>query len=64
MGCIEDVGARIGMALTLMTAGVVSGAPISGAILDGTGSFEDVGYYGGACVPVYTFRPSPGGDGR
>ena len=48
MGPIEDVGLRIGMALTLMTIGVVSGAPISGAILDSTGSFKNVGYYGGA----------------
>ena len=48
MGTIEYVGLRIGMALTLMTIGVVSGAPISGAILDTTGSFKNVGYYGGA----------------
>ncbi|PIL27922.1 MFS general substrate transporter [Ganoderma sinense ZZ0214-1] len=50
MGPVEDVGMRIGMAFTLVTAGVVSGAPISGAILDGTGSFEDVGYYGGSTL--------------
>ncbi|KAM5536464.1 hypothetical protein V8D89_009900 [Ganoderma adspersum] len=50
MGPIEDVGLRIGMALTLMTIGVVSGAPISGAILDSTGSFKNVGYYGGSTL--------------
>lgn len=48
MGPIGDVGLRIGMGLTVMTVGVVSGAPISGAILDSTGSFKNVGYYGGA----------------
>ena len=57
MGPIEDVGLRIGMALTLMTIGVVSGAPISGAILDGTGSFKNVGYYGGASwLPTNLYR--------
>ena len=47
MGPIEDVGMRISMALTLVTAGVIAGPPISGAIVDGTGSFKNVGYYGG-----------------
>ncbi|PIL27909.1 MFS general substrate transporter [Ganoderma sinense ZZ0214-1] len=50
IGPVEDVGVRIGIAFTLVTAGVVSGAPISGAILDGTGSFKDVGYYGGSTL--------------
>ena len=47
MGPVEDVGLRIGMALTLVTAGVIAGPPISGAIVDNTGSFKNVGYYGG-----------------
>ncbi|KAM5536453.1 hypothetical protein V8D89_009889 [Ganoderma adspersum] len=50
MGPVEDVGMRIGMALTLVTAGVIAGPPISGAIVDSTGSFKDVGYYGAALM--------------
>ncbi|KAI1786161.1 MFS general substrate transporter [Ganoderma leucocontextum] len=48
MGAVEDVGLRIGMAYTLVTIGLLAGPPISGAIVDGTGSFKNVGYYGGA----------------
>ena len=48
MGPIEEVGLRIGMGYTLVTIGLIAGPPISGAIVDGTGSFKNVGYYGGA----------------
>ncbi|PIL26828.1 MFS general substrate transporter [Ganoderma sinense ZZ0214-1] len=50
MGPVEDVGLRIGMALTVVTAGVIAGPPISGAIVDDTGSFKNVGYYGGSTL--------------
>ena len=47
MGRLADVGLRIGMGYTVMTAGVVSGPPLSGAIFDGTGLYKNVGYCGG-----------------
>ncbi|KAI1786163.1 MFS general substrate transporter [Ganoderma leucocontextum] len=50
MGPVADVGLRIGMAFTLVTAGVIAGPPISGAIVDSTGSFKNVGYYGGSTL--------------
>ena len=52
MGPVEDVGLRIGMGLTLVTAGVIAGPPISGAIIDSTGSFKNVGYYGGEALSL------------
>ncbi|PIL27910.1 MFS general substrate transporter [Ganoderma sinense ZZ0214-1] len=50
MGPVPEVGLRIGMGLTVVAIGVITGAPMSGAILDGTGSFKDVGYAGGASI--------------
>ncbi|PIL27914.1 MFS general substrate transporter [Ganoderma sinense ZZ0214-1] len=50
MGPIAGVGLRIGMAYTLVTIGLIAGPPISGAIVDVTGSFRDVGYYGGSTL--------------
>ncbi|KAI1786162.1 MFS general substrate transporter [Ganoderma leucocontextum] len=52
MGRLEDVGLRIGMAFTLITAGVVAGPPLSGAIFDATGSYKNVGYCGGSMLLV------------
>ncbi len=54
MGRPVDVGLRIGMGLTIVTAGVVAGAPISGAIFDHTGSYKNVGYYGGKPSSYYS----------
>ena len=48
MGPVAEVGLRIGMGYTLVTIGLITGPPISGAILDGTGQLRNVGYYGGA----------------
>ncbi|KAH9888049.1 MFS general substrate transporter [Cubamyces lactineus] len=45
MGKITDVGMRAGMTFSLMSLGALAGPPISGAILDHTGSFKNVGYY-------------------
>ncbi|KAM5535342.1 hypothetical protein V8D89_011027 [Ganoderma adspersum] len=50
MGPVEEVGLRIGMGYTLVTIGLIAGPPISGAILDGTGEFRNVGYYGGSTL--------------
>ncbi len=47
MGRPVDVGLRIGMGFTIVTVGVVAGAPLSGAIFDHTGLYKNVGYYGG-----------------
>ena len=47
MGRLVDVGLRIGMGFTCITAGMVAGSPISGAIFDATGSYKNMGYYGG-----------------
>ncbi|KAI1786147.1 hypothetical protein LXA43DRAFT_1099515 [Ganoderma leucocontextum] len=41
---ITEVGLRIDMGFTVVATGVITGSPMSGAILDGTGSFKDVGY--------------------
>ncbi|PIL26829.1 MFS general substrate transporter [Ganoderma sinense ZZ0214-1] len=50
MGRLADVGMRMGMGFTLITGGLVAGSPISGAILDATGSYENVGYYSGSIL--------------
>ncbi|KAM5536454.1 hypothetical protein V8D89_009890 [Ganoderma adspersum] len=50
MGSLVDVGLRIGMGFTLITAGMVAGSPISGAIFDATGSYKNMGYYGGSIL--------------
>ncbi|KAI0760539.1 MFS general substrate transporter [Fomes fomentarius] len=52
MGKVTEVGMRTGMAFTIMSLGALAGPPISGAILDHTQSFEDVGYYAGSTVIV------------
>ncbi|KAM5545702.1 hypothetical protein V8D89_000740 [Ganoderma adspersum] len=50
MGPLVDVGLRIGMGFTLITAGMVAGSPLSGAIFDATGSYKNMGYYGGSIL--------------
>ncbi|KAM5529995.1 hypothetical protein V8D89_016340, partial [Ganoderma adspersum] len=50
MGRLADVGLRIGMGYTVMTVGVVAGSPLSGAIFDRTGSYKNVGYFGGSML--------------
>nr|VWP00705.1 PKS_ER domain-containing protein [Ganoderma boninense] len=47
MGPVSDVGVRIGMGLAIMSVGILAGPPISGAIVDATGSFRNVGYFAG-----------------
>ncbi|KAM5543478.1 hypothetical protein V8D89_002729 [Ganoderma adspersum] len=47
MGPVSDVGVRIGMGLAIMSVGILAGPPISGAIVDATGSFKNVGYFAG-----------------
>ncbi|KXN82265.1 Riboflavin transporter MCH5 [Leucoagaricus sp. SymC.cos] len=45
-----DVGRRVGMYLTIMAFGTLTGPPISGAINARTGGFEAVGWYAGSTV--------------
>ncbi|KAL1948801.1 hypothetical protein VTO73DRAFT_10607 [Trametes versicolor] len=52
MGKVTEVGMRVGMTFTIMSLGALAGPPISGAILDRTGSFENVGYYAGTVIMV------------
>ncbi|KAH9839720.1 MFS general substrate transporter [Rhodofomes roseus] len=52
MGEIKDVGARVGMAFTLLALGALAGPPISGAIQTATGSYKAVGYYAGTTIEV------------
>ena len=49
-GDIEDVGRRVGMALTILASGALAGPPISGAINKATDGFKTVGYYAGMCL--------------
>lgn len=53
MGPVSDVGVRIGMGLTVMSVGILAGPPISGAIVDATASFRNVGYYAGGFSSRY-----------
>ncbi len=56
MGKVTEVGMRTGMAFTIMSFGALAGPPISGAIFDRTGKFENVGYYAGGSFhrpPMY-----------
>lgn len=46
-GEIEDVGRRVGMAMTIIAIGALAGPPISGAINRATGGYEVVGFYAG-----------------
>lgn len=42
------MGRRVGMMFTILSAGAVSGPPISGAIGTATGGFGTVGVYAGS----------------
>jgi len=50
MGNTSDIGRRTGMQMTLIAFAAVAGPPISGAIRDQTGSFDDVGIYAGSVI--------------
>ncbi len=50
MGKVTEVGMRTGMAFTILSFGALAGPPISGAIFDRTGKFENVGYYAGGSL--------------
>ncbi|KDQ19991.1 hypothetical protein BOTBODRAFT_142625 [Botryobasidium botryosum FD-172 SS1] len=50
MGDTHDIGRRVGMCLTIMAVGGLTGPPISGAIRDASGGFHDVGFYAGSVV--------------
>ncbi|KAF9258994.1 MFS general substrate transporter [Marasmius fiardii PR-910] len=50
MGEIHDIGRRSGMVLSVGAIGALIGPPISGAIKNSTGSFEQVGYYAGSTI--------------
>ncbi|KAK0463488.1 major facilitator superfamily domain-containing protein [Desarmillaria tabescens] len=44
LGDMDDLGRRLGMAMTIAASGALAGPPISGAIYSATGGFEAVGY--------------------
>ncbi|KZT69233.1 MFS general substrate transporter [Daedalea quercina L-15889] len=50
MGDVRDVGARVGMAFTLLALGALAGPPISGAIQTATDGYKAVGYYAGSAI--------------
>jgi len=50
MGKLTEVGMRTGMAFTFMSFGALAGPPISGAILDSTNQFKNVGFYAGSML--------------
>jgi len=55
MGEIEDAGRRVGMCMSFMTFGGMSGPPISGAIMTATGAFVYAGYYAGMFIKCEVF---------
>lgn len=46
-GDTTDVGRRLGMFMSILSIGALTGPPISGAINLSTGKFADVGFYAG-----------------
>ncbi|KAI0056978.1 MFS general substrate transporter [Artomyces pyxidatus] len=52
LGATHDVGVRTGVQMTVMALGALGGPPISGAILQHTGSFVRVGEYAGTMIVV------------
>jgi len=50
MGDTHDLGRRVGMDMTIMAIGALTGPPIAGAIRDASGGFHDVGLYAGSVV--------------
>lgn len=47
MGNPHDVGTKVGMAMTIIAIGAISGPPISGAINTASGGYKAMGYYAG-----------------
>ena len=47
MGDTHDAGRRTGTAFSVIAFGALAGPPVSGAIYQATGGFNDVGYYAG-----------------
>ena len=64
MGKVTEVGMRSGMAFTVMSLGALAGPPISGAILDHSGSLKNVGYYAGELMTFVVCCEPPAGRGR
>ena len=58
MGKVTEVGMRSGMAFSVMSLGALAGPPISGAILDHSGSLKNVGYYAGELMPLFCGPPA------
>ncbi|GLB34269.1 putative monocarboxylate [Lyophyllum shimeji] len=52
LGATDDLGRRIGMAMSILSFGALAGPPISGAISTASGGFKVVGYYAGSMVIV------------
>ncbi|TCD70279.1 hypothetical protein EIP91_004180 [Steccherinum ochraceum] len=50
MGNQHNVGIMVGVSMTILAAGAISGPPISGAINASTGGFKSVGYYAGSMI--------------
>ena len=50
MGNPHDVGAKVGMGMTMIAIGAICGPPISGAINTASGGYTAVGYYAGSVV--------------
>lgn len=51
MGSTEDVGHRIGIAMTILGIGGLLGPPISGAINSSTKGYSAMGFYAGKATP-------------
>lgn len=58
-GDTSDIGRRVGMLFTICSVGSLIGPPISGAIHDKYGGFEQMSIYAGKTVS-YAFKPSIG----
>ena len=58
MGELSDYGTRMGLFLTCMAFGALTGPPISGAINKSTGGFTLVGVYAGMCHAMLALTQS------
>lgn len=52
MGDPHDVGTKIGMGMSIIAIGAITGPPISGAINTASGGYKAVGYYAGTVTLV------------
>ena len=50
MGDIHNAGRRIGTGFSIIAFGALAGPPVSGAVYQATGGFNDVGYYAGTVL--------------